>query len=44
MINPNYNIYFDVNNFKGAIKCINEYGYCVIRKMIGEELVKELDA
>ena len=42
MINPNYNIYFDVNNFKGAIKCINEYGYCVIRKMIGEELVKEL--
>ena len=31
---PNYNIYFDRDNIKDALVCMNEYGYCVIRKMI----------
>ncbi len=39
---PNYNIYFDRDNIKDALVCMNEYGYCVIRKMIGLKLVEEL--
>jgi hypothetical protein len=31
---PAYNIYFDREDINGALVCLNEYGYCVIRKMI----------
>ena len=39
---PSYNIYFDRDEIQDANTCMNEYGYCVIRKMIDQELVEEL--
>lgn len=41
---PSYNIYFDTNDIDNALACLNEYGYCVIRKMIDQDMVEELKA
>lgn len=39
---PVYNIYYEKNDIDGALECLNEYGYCVIRKMIDQDMVEEL--
>ena len=39
---PSYNIYFERDDLDGAITCLEEFGYCVIRKMMGQDLVDEL--
>ncbi len=39
---PHYNIYFDRDNIPDALACMDDYGYCVLRKMIDEKMVVEL--
>ncbi len=39
---PDYNVYFERADITGALACLDEYGYCVIRRMIDGDLVKEL--
>ncbi len=41
---PNYNVYFDRDDIDGALSCLDEYGYCVIREMIDLDFVGELKA
>lgn len=41
-IPPAYNIYFESDDIDNALSCLTEYGYCVIRKMIDQEMVEEL--
>ncbi len=37
-----YNVYFEKDDIDSALVCLNTYGYCVIRKMINQDLVNEL--
>jgi len=37
-----YNVYFEKDDIDGALTCLNTHGYCVVRKMITQELVAEL--
>ena len=39
---PGYNVYFDRNDMDGALACMDEYGYCVIRKVIDQDMVQAL--
>jgi hypothetical protein len=41
---PNYNIYFDREDIEGALACLDDHGYCVIRKMIDQKMVDDLKA
>ena len=39
---PDYNVYFERDQIGGALRCLDEYGYCVIRRMIDADWVEEL--
>ena len=39
---PSDNVYFERDDIAGALACMDRYGYCVIRKMIGLDLVQVL--
>lgn len=39
---PDYNVYFERGDIGRALECLDEYGYCVIRKMIDADWVEEL--
>ena len=41
---PDYNIYFDRDDIESGLACLDEYGYCVIRQMIDQDMVEELKA
>ncbi len=41
---PGYNVYFERNDVEGALACMDAYGYCVIRKMIDQDMVRALKA
>jgi len=44
MKGPSYTIYFEPDNLAGALACMDEHGYCVIRGIIDQELVRVLKA
>ncbi len=39
---PDYNVYFERDQIEEALRCLDEYGYCVIRRMIDADWVEEL--
>ena len=39
---PDYNVYFERDQIDGALRCLDEYGYCGIRRMIDADWVEEL--
>ncbi len=39
---PDYNVYFETTDLNNAMACLDEYGYCVIRRVIGPDLVEAL--
>jgi hypothetical protein len=39
---PDYNVYCERGDIDRALECLDEYGYCVIRKMIDSDWVEEL--
>ena len=41
---PAYNVYFDRDDIDGALACLDEYGYCVIKEMIDQDMVEALKA
>lgn len=39
---PDYNIYFDSDDIDLALACMKAYGYCVIRRVIDQDMVQAL--
>ena len=39
---PSYRVHFEPDDHTGALACLSQYGYCVVRGMIGPALVEEL--
>ncbi len=37
-----YEYHFDPGDHAGALGCLAQYGFCVVRRVIGPELVKQL--
>ena len=39
---PDYNYHFDRDDIESALSCLDEYGFCVIRKLIEPDTVEAL--